>query len=55
MNYEFGLQRDGAIIDRTGLDEDDAAFAAELFYIEFGYEPDPRDRIVLLSVTEDDA
>lgn len=53
--YEFGLQRDGAIIDVTSIDEHDAAFAADLFYTEFGYKPQPSDRVVLLIVIEDDA
>jgi hypothetical protein len=39
----------------TSIDEHDAAFAAELFYTEFGYKPQPGDRVVLLIVIEDDA
>lgn len=52
-NYEFGLFRNGVLIDQTGIDEDDSVFAASLFYDEFGYEEEEGDEIRLLGVTEE--
>jgi hypothetical protein len=47
--YEFGLERDGVLIETTGLDTNNPKLAARWFYQEFGYEPTPGDRIVLLT------
>ena len=52
-NYEFGLFKNGVMVDSTGLDEDDVIHAKFLFYEEFGHKKEKGDEIKLRYIGEE--
>lgn len=54
-NYVFVLERDGEVIDQTGLNEDDVSVAEDLFFGEFDHGPRQEgDKVYLVEVEDED-